>query len=160
MSTRFGQFWYPDFLGIAYAGEKGKFLICPYFDDKEKAEYVYSKIKDWNPKFIRVRFIEYGSDEYAFVGYQNPKASYEKITFGLYRSSMDRKSNYSKFKNRIQEGNCGLLLLYTPDPNEPNKCEDVGSILNIQDCKIIDEAELQGSDYPLEKWAHDTCKAR
>ena len=50
------NFWYPDFIGISYLNEEEAFVICPYFDDKEKAKYVYGKISQWNPKFTKVRF--------------------------------------------------------------------------------------------------------
>ncbi len=156
----FAQFWYPDFIGIAYSEENGKFLICPYFDDKEKANLVYSKIQIWNPKFIRVRFIEYGSEEYAFIGYQNPKSSYDKLNFGLYRSSMRRDGFYSKAKNRLQNEKCGLKVRYSTTPTDPYSFETIGEALEIGDCKVIIEAELESNDYVIERWAHEICKGK
>jgi len=157
--TNFAQFWFPDFLGIAYGFDNGKLMISPYFDDKEKAQHVYSKIEGWNPKFIRVRFIEYGSDNYFFIAYQNPKTSYDKINFGLYRSSMDKHGNYSKAKERIQNEKCVLSIVYSTTPTDPSTFQNIGVTLDIGDCRIINEAELESTDYTIEKWAHETCKA-
>ena len=155
----FGQFWYADFIGIAYAFENGNLVICPYFDDKEKAKHVYSKIEGWNPKFVRVRFMEYGSDSYAFIAYQNPKTSYDKVNFGLYRSSMDRHGHYSKARERLLSDKLKLAIAYTKTPNEPGTFQPIGDDLDIGDCKVISEAELESIDYQIEKWADETCRA-
>ena len=158
MTEKFAQFWYPDFIGIAYAEKNGNLLVCPYFDNLGKANHVLSKIRNWNPNFTRVRFIEYNRDDYAIVIYENPKASYEKINFGLYRSHMRQEPNYLKYKNRILKGNCRLLLLFSKDPTNISKFKSVGESLRIKDCKIINESELESTDYSIERWAHETCK--
>jgi len=157
--TNFGQFWYPDFIGVAYVFENGGLVICPYFDDEKKARDVYSKIESWNPKFVRVRFIEYGSESYAFIAYQNPKTSFVKLNFGLYRSSMSRQGHYSTAKNKIQTENCALSIVHSPNPTDPKSFRDVGIPIKIGDCKVINEAELESTDYLIEKWAHETCRA-
>ncbi len=158
MPTNFAQFWFPDFIGIAYGVENENIMLSPYFDDLDKAKYVSSKIENWKPNFIRVRFIEYNTDDYAFIAYENPKGSYEKINFGLYRSSMNQKANYSIFKDKIQRNNCKLEILFSEDVNNPSKFKPVGNSLSINDCRILNEAELESSDYPIEKWAHETCR--
>ncbi len=165
-STRFASFWYPDFIGIAYGFDRDNFLVAPYFDNESKAKYVYDIISRWNSNFIKMRFIEYGKDNYAFIAYQDPQGSFHKINFGLYRSSMTRSMSYSKYKPEIQKDVLPRLgVLFSKNPSDPSSWVPIGPSLKIGDCKIINEddlknAEMKLTDYALEKLAHELCKAK
>ncbi len=109
-NNEFASLWYPDFEGMAYAEDDEGLLLCPYFFERGKAIFVSEKIKDWNENFINITFIEVKNNEYEFVCYEQPQASRNPITFGLYRSDMDQNGGYSQFKDRFQEAMIGDIL--------------------------------------------------
>ena len=152
----FTNLWYPDFVGMAYGVSGNNLLIAPYFDNRGKATYVYHKTAEWNPKFVKARFIEYGNDEYAFVCYQDPKISFTKFNFGLYRSSMQRTGNYSNARDQIKSGTIDLGIVFAKNIHDFSSYEPLGESIHITDCKILTESELE--EHTLEKFAHRACR--
>ena len=155
----FANFFYPDFKGIMYMynPKDDRLIFGPYFYDKQKAEYVSEEISKWNQNFIKISYIEHGQNEYAFVAYQDPQGSFDKLAFSLYRSSMNRQGNYSNFKNRLKSKPSEFRIFFLPDSSNLNSCVPIGDLKKISECKIISESEL--SEYPLEKEAHRICRA-
>lgn len=156
----FGEFWYPDFLGILYVVDPRdqSLIICPYFDDIKKAEHVSNEISKWNENFIKVRFIEYNQNEYSFVAYQDPQGSFDKLNFSIYRSSMNRQGNYSQFKNRLETESVRIGVFYSDNISDQSRYRPIGEFLKISDCKILSDTEL--SNYPLEEQAHRICRMK
>ncbi len=87
------------------------------------------------------------------------KGSYDKINFGLYRSSMSRDGHYSKVKDKLQNGKCALSIVHSTNVKDPSTFKEIGETFDIGDCKVITDAELQSQDYLIEKWAHETCRS-
>lgn len=155
--VKFYNFWYPDFIGISYLVDDKELVICPYFDDMEKAQLVYDKISQWNHNFIKIRFIEYDVENYAFIAYQDPQGSFEKLNFGLYRSWMKIGGNYSNFKNKLNSS-CKFAIIYFPNLNTTSKFKMLGTPTSIKDCRILKNKDLE--KYPIEQWAHRICHGK
>jgi len=156
--VEFAQFFWPDFIGVVFGQDPMDdcLAVGPYFDDREKAEYVSDEISKWNPNFIKVSFIEYAQNDYAFVAYQDPQGSFDKLNFSLYRSSMNRQGNYSRARSRLESEPVKIGVFVSSSLPAPNNFVPVGDLENISECKIILESELH--DHPLEEMAHRACR--
>ncbi len=145
--NNFASLWYPDFEGMAYAEDDKGLLLCPYFFERGKAVFVSKKIKDWNENFINITFIEVKNNEYEFVCYEQPQASRNPITFGLYRSGMDQNGGYSQFKDRFQN-NVRLQILFAKDRQSLQDAEEISSPLKIKKIELISENDLRYDELP------------
>lgn len=151
--TKFGILWYTDFRGIAYAQNNG-IVVIPLFTNEKEAQSVSKIIQDWETRFIVVTFIEMPNGDYCFVCYQDPKTSYTKSNFGLYRSSMSQQGHYSQAKLEIQKNLPRIQIAYSLEPTNVSTYREISPIISIGKCRIILESDLTKKEYFYEKIAH------